>query len=143
MKHFWHRFLTELYDHGPVSIAANIRFSTDNSSTGWLSWLFRKWLVYQLNRGVMCHVNNTEVTGLENLSSHSTCIKANWAFLLSACSFLDCSVLLAPSMWTDPHQMWFLQSTTAYFFTPAINLLATFNWKRLDYCFSFKAFISF
>lgn len=28
----------------------------------------------------MCHVNNTEVTGLENLNSHSTCIKTNWAF---------------------------------------------------------------
>lgn len=44
-----------------------------------LSWIYRWWLIYQLNKGVMCHVNNTEVTGLENLISHSTCIKSSWA----------------------------------------------------------------
>lgn len=58
-----------------------------------LSWIFRWWLIYQLNKGVMCHVNNTEVTGLENLISHSTCIKTSWASFSCLEFFLDCGVL--------------------------------------------------
>lgn len=71
--------ISELYNCGKVSImVGNCLFLTTQLLSG-SDGSANDDFIYQTIRAVAIHINNTEVTGLENLNSHSTCIKTSWA----------------------------------------------------------------